>query len=198
MGQVNPGDTVRVTAKMLLGSEEVANVYHVNHKGSVAVDADQFHDDVTSWLQAAYDGIEDSVSDQLIDDVIDTYNMSQDVPILSTGWPGSFQGNDAGQAEPYQIAALITFPTAVKRSLGKKYLPGLSETGVLDAGVLSSTIITDLAAFAVDLLAGFLVLGETFEAGNYRPLTDTFIQWGWAIIEGLVSTQRRRKPGVGA
>lgn len=197
MPDVEPGDVIRVMVGMDLGGEKVANVYHFQHTGSVAQSDGDVHAAMQTYIQNAYDGIEGSVSDDLTQDVMDTYNVTQDRPMFTAAWPGTFAGDDTSAPLPYQNSYLLTFPTAVKKSLGKKFVPGVTENSSAGAGIIVGSVISDLVQFGVDLLAGFSVAGQTFKPGNYQILSTTFVEWASAIVEVLISTQRRRKPGVG-
>ncbi|MCK4958244.1 MAG: hypothetical protein KAT00_02570 [Planctomycetes bacterium] len=198
MPDVDPGDVIRVAVKMLQDSESMVNVYHFQHTGAIAQTDGDVHAAMQTYIQNAYDGIEPIISEDVIQDSMDTYNVTQDRPMFSAAWPGTFQGDDTSGPLPLQNAYLLTFTTATKNSLGKKFVPGMTENQSAGSGILVGAAIAELVQFGIDLLAGFTVNAQTFKPGNYRSDTATFILWLAAIVETLSSTQRRRKPGVGA
>lgn len=198
MPDVEVGDICRASAKMLLGAEEVVNVFHLRHDGVSPVSDGDWNVGVIGWISNMYQDADTIFTDDLIEDLIDTYNVTQDRPMYTQEWPGSFQGTDTSAPLPYQNCYLLTFPTAVKKSLGKKFMPGVTENQSAGAGLIVGGAITVLAALIVDILAGFVVAGNQMNVGNLRETSPIFVPWESGIVEALISTQRRRKPGVGA
>lgn len=194
---IDTNDVVMIRAKQLLGGQKIMNVYYVRQVGANSVSLSDFHTQACNWLQGAYDIINNLLSDEWETDTIQTYDVTDDVPMYETAWPTPLSGEGVSDSLPYQNAALVTFPTEAKRSLGKKFVAGLHE-GISDgAGALTSAMTAALVSFAADILAGHTSGDIDFEVGNYRSLVSQFIPYVSAIVETLISSQRRRKPGVG-
>jgi len=198
MADVAPGDVVRFTVAMTQDSQQVLNVYHYKNNGATAVSNDDCHGAIGNVIQSAYDEMEAGLHQSLVQDYLQSYNITQDLPMKTTAWPGSFGGDIAGDALPLQTAGLLTFPTAAKRSLGKKFIAGIAELMHLDAGVMHATLVTALTTAAAELIAPIVAGTSTMIPGNFNKTAASFAPWVSAVVDTLLSTQRRRKPGVGA
>lgn len=197
MADVEPGDIVLIRAKQLMASEKVMNTYYVRHSGGTAVSFNTYHSACLNWMQGAYDLINNLLHEDWASDTISTYNITQDLPMLESDWLSSLTGEGTTDSLPLQNAALVTFPTDAKRSLGKKFIVGIAEAMSGGGGTLTSTFITALQGFAADILAGHTQGDAEVQSGNWRVLTENFVPYVGAIVEALISSQRRRKPGVG-
>lgn len=102
----------------------------------------------------------------------------------------------AGDMTAFQAAILVTLKTAVKRTLGRKFFPGLAESLTTDGS---------LTVNAVNMMAnvvGFLLQSVTFGAGGVaEPCIldkhDVPHQFIGGVVGSIISTMRRRKPGYG-
>ena len=197
MSDIDPGDVVLVKTKFLMGTEKIMNTHHFRHEGVVGLDVGDWITGCNSYMQGLYNGLNNLLSDEWSTDTIEHYNLTQDLPLDERAWPTPLTGTQVEQSLPYQNAMLLTFPTQAKRSLGKKYIAGLHEGESSAAGALKGTMITALETFVVTYLVGFTSAGQGSVPGNYRKLISAFIPYVSGIVETLVSSQRRRKPGVG-
>jgi len=198
MGSTQIDDVVKVTASFQWDdTEEFQNVFHVSHKGTAGVSDNLFHAEVEDWLESAYTTLLAYLSTKLDFASITTYNVTQDRPMYQTAWPTLTQGSDAGDPLPTQCAALVSMPTGVKKVVGKKYVPGATETNSISGGSLSAAFKTALANFAAVIIADWVSGVITVRAGTYNTITAVFNDVVSALIDDLFRTQRRRVQGVG-
>lgn len=197
MAAIQDGDILRVTAKMLLDSEEIQNVFYAQYLGTTEVDEFAGADLLADRLDGCWGNINTQMSQDLDYLTIEVYNVTQDAPIQETGWLTQTSGAAIGDELPFQVAMLATFPTALKKSLGKKYIGGYTVDSVDDGGVPNSTTLSNLADFVADLLSALTTANGSFQWGHIREDPLTFVAWLSGIVETIYSTQRRRKIGVG-
>lgn len=198
---VEAGDIIRVAARHeWLSTEDVVNVYHFEvftppTGGNVAA----FVEDVAEHLSGAYEIIDGIIDDGLLPLDIDVYNITQDVPYGKTTFIAPYTGGAAtGDALPPQDAALLIWPTDVKRRIGRTYIGVLSEASQ-NAGILTGGTISTLLTFmtfireSVDLANASdirLVVYSRSEGERTLPTAQR--------VQPLVATQRRRKRGRGS
>jgi hypothetical protein len=195
------GDVIRVTAKMSYdaGTAAVQNVYHF----VCTFDADQsdsaVHYTLASTLESAYTYLLPFLRSTLKFDTIQTWNETQDRPMIEDAWPTLVDGDETSiDAYAAQAAPLVLFGTNAARSQGRKYLPPVIESAVSDYGTLSSTIQTAITNYAGVLLTQASVsLFNYLNAGNYNKTLSRFAPWLSALISATIRTQRRRVRGVG-
>lgn len=102
---------------------------------------------------------------------------------------------NAGDALPPSTSMLVSFPTFKPRVVGKKYLPTMGEDRQADGTVLGATL-ASMVQFGTDLIQTLLPGSATvFYIMRNKDGTTTYPYA--TAAEGLVSTQRKRKPGVG-
>lgn len=96
----------------------------------------------------------------------------------------------------YQTAALVTARTSVLRAIGKKFIPGISETRTV-GGAIGSILATALLSYAADYItpvddsaANTWVPGVVSKNSAFAPFVS-------ASVGTILSTMRRRKPGYG-
>ncbi|MCK4959536.1 MAG: hypothetical protein KAT00_09040 [Planctomycetes bacterium] len=191
-------DVIRVTAKMSLGVEDIQNVYHFKATGTgTATDAN-----VTIALAAGLDGAYDEIdllfSTAIAFDTIEFYNLTQDTYLGELAWPTLVAGDDLGDLLPPQTCMFALFNTDELGSQGRKFLGPTTHNYLGADGTPLGGVLTDLAAFAADLLVGYVTGTVTMVPGNYRKSTASFFQWVLAIIPDFFATQRRRYYGSGS
>lgn len=191
-------DVMRVTAKMSIQQQDVINVFHVQNQGAGSIDDGSAHTFVLIRLDAAYSELVALLSDLLNFETVETFNVTQDAPMLETAWLTLDDGDKLDQVLPQQTAALCLFPTGVARSQGRKYLGGFTEDSNADGAIPSPTLVTALGAF-VDVLVDNWIIGTgEFVFGNYDGVIFRFAEWISAIVREVWRTQRRRATGVGS
>jgi hypothetical protein len=107
------------------------------------------------------------------------------------------QGALTGDAIPPGVAALISFPTGVRRVVMRKYFGGL-DSGVLDAdGEIEATAYGDFNAVISYLMSPIVVGARTWRFGYQSPKTSTFEVPFTNVLHTTPAYQRRRRPGTG-
>ena len=197
---VQGDDVVRVICSMEVdGVEDMKNVFHVRHDGTVAIDDLVFMTGVAAHLDDAYDFIDSAMSDTVTFVDIAFENITRDINMGAVDWPTLIAGGDtAGERLPLQCAALVSFPTATTRFHGKKYMGGLVEGANSADGLLAATVQTNLVNFAAEVLSALTITGQTITFGNYNVTLGRWAAWVAATVDLIWSTQRRRKQGVGS
>lgn len=104
-------------------------------------------------------------------------------------------GTEAGEALPYQVAAVILAYTNFGKHIGKKFLGPISEADQ-SGGTLTAGAIADLQAFADIWGAAQTVNGKVFTPKIMDALHNTQ-SIRKVVANSILGTQRRRKPGVG-
>lgn len=108
--------------------------------------------------------------------------------------PLSFLGG--AEALPSATAGLVTVPTTYPRVVGKKYLPTFSEL-TQNASVLIGSTLGAMVNFC-NAMRTITAAGAATYAYNVRRKDGTTVFGYASVAEGIISSQRRRKPGVGS
>lgn len=196
-------DVLRVVASFLWTDGNVnQNVFNcvVSGGGGPYTDADVL-DDMEDWLDDMYVNVVGNLSDELDGNEVivykwDTVGLDWD-EVGSQAW--SFNPSAAAEQLPRGVAGLVRLWSTDPDVQGKKYIPGLTETGLTD-GLFSAGTITALLAFALDWYTPLVGLasGATFTPGIWSVVGSVFRN---AIDHYATSTipayQRRRKRNVG-
>jgi len=107
----------------------------------------------------------------------------------------TFTATETGDMLPHIMAMVLTLPTAIPKKRGRVFIPGLSEEHQ-DDSLLDSTAATALGNFGTTLRSGFTAGGASF---NYHVLgNDGLATYPTSfVVNGIMGSNRRRKPGVG-
>ena len=196
-----PGDIYRLAVKFLMPDEvEAINAIDVYTVSGAATEA-QLLLAVASFIEEVYDNVDTIINSNV--DIVEcrvnkmVWETSRWVVhhLVGVVYP-TFAATAGGDMLPHAVAGLIEFPTGFPRRVGKKYIPGLSEACTVGSDVQTGTL-TAFSNFALDLLNGFTAGTAAF---IYEILADTGypLAPSTAYIPPLISSQRRRKPGVGS
>ena len=195
-------DVIRVACRQeFQGRDDVVNVMHwaIGTMPTPATDA-AIMADLGNIISKIYLEVATWISNEV--DIIDLsfYNVTDDQPVGVTSWPGPYSGGaSAGEALPAQITAMLLLPTNVKRTIGRIYLPVMTE-GAQDAGEWVAGVHTD-----VDTMGSFLLApteGDLF-GGFYRygvlKRSTGILHFPTSMrLASQAATQRRRKVGRGS
>lgn len=114
--------------------------------------------------------------------------------LVGTIFP-TFVPIDANDMLPHACAPVVLFPTGFPRRVGKKYIAGTCEDGQ-DESTLTAGVLSALSDFALEIFDGFTAGTASFIYG-ILPDTGSFLSPTTAQFPAIMSSQRRRKPGVG-
>lgn len=195
---VADGDVLRVTAKMVIGEDDIQNVYHaqMNITGSPtdAVIAENFADE----LDDIYNYLVSSMASTVEFTSIEVWNLTQDELVGVEGWPTQTVGGNGTNQVPPQCAALVLFNTPQARSQGRKFLPPFGVSSLDPDGSVIAASLVNILSFANALLVTISGVGFTGEYGNWNPVLVRFATWTSTQVRDLIATQRRRYVGSGS
>lgn len=200
------GDVLRVTANFELGDgTQYQNVYHYIRDGTDPF-ADAFHvTAIKAILQAAYVELEDiiksNITEQLsfvdrveFNEIVDEWRVVENIGTFTIIW------TPAGIVDslPYQSSPYVVFKTQRPKSIGKKFLFPLSETE--QAGtIMGAGAVTAITAYAAEILTAILLGGDaTLTPVIIRTGIQTVLPLLVAVVNDVLGSQKRRRPGVGA
>ena len=194
-----PQDTIKVVSSYKFQNSDLwQNVYYYRHGGSTPILMSTVATDLVDHASGALGFIIPFMNEEVYVQPWTIYNVTQDEPFGPEPEPDHDYGGNENEALPPQAAALMSFPTGLKRAVGRKYLPGLCENDNEGGGLMSTTLLAALADCAASLLNGMVVDGQQFPIGHVIKATGVFAPWISAYIDPLFRTQRRRVKGVGA
>lgn len=196
-------DIVKCDLRWQIGAiGQAANVFQalcVQNSPHTVADSEVLTD-MADWLERILEPLEDhvvvsvdTISANIYKKVGPLWNLVGDVAVAFT--PGSI-----GDPLPSGVAALMTAYTETSKVMGKKYVPGLSETGQT-AGLWVAGVLAALATSAVQWVSGFVALNDPLTywyPGVYSTKALAYkIFQGSAMVRDVPAYQRRRKQGVG-
>lgn len=200
---IETGDILRVVATMLWSDGNVMqNVFNavITGGGGPWTD-DDVVDDAEDWMDNVYANITDVVADVVSGSQIIVYKYDSvdddwdEVGSEVWGWSPTSVGEQA----PRGVAALINMKTSDPDVSGKKYIGGMTESGLED-GLWNSSIIAKLILLGVDWGTGFIgaVSLADWAPGVWSVVDSAFYQSGDTIVIPFIPAyQRRRKRGIG-
>lgn len=108
-------------------------------------------------------------------------------------------GTSTGEGVAPNSSPYVTFPTAVGKSIGKKFLFGVIE-GAMDNGQIGVAFLAAMVLFALDFQDPVSDGTNSYLPGNWNEATTSFRQWiNGTVGAGLFSgSQYRRLAGRGA
>lgn len=185
----------------ILNSSDVLNVFWWLYTGAGDPDADVL-DEIEDFLESSWgvDWAANSSTDANMNFVdVDVINLDGTV-LRNIGTALlDVDGTTGTDAEPGVVSQLITADTVLPKVRGRKFVPGIDDTLLVD-GLLTSAALTNLVLMALDYtdpltagLVGVLTPGVLRKAAM---LWEEFI--GTATVSDVPAYQRRRKPNVGS
>lgn len=202
---ISAGDVVRTVCRMTdINGSFIENVYHWWHGGSSDVFESAFLIAAEAMFSTAYTEIQAILPDSLepleiaadvvgfVSGVIETLKPVGD--IAWTTWGG---GTATSDGLPQGAAAVVNLPTYNSGVQGRKFVGPLVE-GRQNNGILDTTALTALAAYAIDVITTMVVSTETFSPGVMSSKLGQFVVYAGSIIPSVIGYQRRRKSGVGS
>ena len=194
------GDLIKGTVTMQYnGVDKFLSTYNCFITGGGGTSDDDFMSDFQTVMYSAYGYIDDIQSDNVAYLECQFYNETQERPMGTYPWDSTPAGVLSAEALPLQCQGLALFHTFTKRSVGKRFIPGLTEAAVTGGQTLVTAAQTAIWNFTQVLITTkSTVLDTEWKMGNYRPVGTYFIGWESGTARAGIYTQRRRRLGVGA
>lgn len=101
----------------------------------------------------------------------------------------------SGEALPHATSALVQFLTTTPRVVGKKYLPVFTEQ-MQNGSFIEGGALTNMLAYALDVKTPISAGTALLYYCVRRKQGDITIPYGYQA-NGTISSQKKRKPGVG-
>lgn len=200
MADIDTGDVMRLVLDWAMPEQTKANtVLALYNFTGECTDAEMLTA-LAAWVNTAFSTLQTVVSDQVdLDSGILSKVVWSGVEWITDRYIGTilptFTATDNADMLPHASAAVVTFPTLKPKKRGRVFLPGFSEAQQGES-VMAAGAATAMANFATALLTPF----SPGTAGVYYSviglLGQTHIPTGFDV-NGLIGSQRRRKPGVG-
>lgn len=202
---VTNGDVLKCFLELVLEDGSIVqNVYHfiadfaADHGDStVGAAVESYIEDIMGAL-ATYldDGF--TINPSYLHKVAFNPTLSKwEVTALVDVFTPSFTHSAAGDALPNQIAAVLTANTLRPKSKGRKFIPGLAESASQGSDLVAGMITAMGTALNHYLADETVVDTDVLSPGVPREGVDSFLEFADGVVNSVVGTQRRRKPGVG-
>lgn len=198
------GDYLRVTCNFELGDgTQYQNIYTYTRDGTDPVSDAAHVTAIDTQMEALYATLDSEVTADVTEQLsfVDRIAWSVDrwavVENIGTFVP-NFIPVAGGDAIPYQCAPFIVFKTTRPTSVGKKFLFPFDEAKQADS-ILVAGAVTAMTAFGVIAIADIALGGDAILIpGIVRTGVEQWLSFQVAVVNDVIGTQRRRRPGVGA
>lgn len=200
------GDVLRVTANFELGDgTQYQNIYHYVRDGTDPFSDEDHIAGIKASLQAAYITLEvyvaSDVTAQLgfvdrveFNEIVDEWRVVENIGTFTLVW----SPDATGDVLPFQSSPYVVFKTQRPKSVGKKFLFPLAETAQ-DATILVGGAVTAIVAYAAQVITAIQLGGDaTLTAVIVRTGVQTVLPLLVAVVNDVLGSQKRRRPGVGA
>lgn len=191
-------DLIEVVADMLWLGQRVLNVYHL--AGDQALDDSDVLTDVAEYMDDLYLTVDQLMSDALTFGSIIVRNLTQEEVLGEVDWPTLVNGGSTGANQLMsQAAGLVTFPTAIPKRRGRKFVPGFNEAN-LSSGLFDATLVSALEDFGEYLITPHSMTsgaGWRYLVWNGVIGVNSVSQPTEAIVTNVPSTLSRRRIGAG-
>lgn len=200
------GDVLRVSCNFELGDGTLyQNIYHWVRDGTDPI-SDQAHlTNIELKIEAAYDELDtivkNDVTPQLCfvdrveyNEITNQWEVVENIGVFTPAF------NPAGvdDALPFQSSPYVIFKTQRPRSVGKKFLFPLLESQQ-DSTLMVGGAINAITAYAAIILTAINLGGDaTLGPVIVRTAFNTVLPLLVAVVNDVLGSQRRRRPGVGA
>lgn len=196
---VSNNDVIRTTVDMRFNAVNVIqNTFHCRYTGASGVSEQSVVDAIRVQLEGAlWVAIDVDISTSITFIAYLNFNVTVNAPMPDAVPTLVTAGLHVAEVLPLQVAALLSFPSAVSRSIGRKYIAGYTESATDGGGVITVGASAPLLIAAANLVGSFTILAGNGIFGNFVAIPPTFIAWTSGRLDTLFRTQRRRVPGVG-
>jgi len=187
---VSADDIIRITVRFTnVDSGEVANVFYMRMGGTGEITDAACIGAVGSWLGAIYAyGTGFITNDQAVagyDIVTVEWVAGRIVEVSIVGSAlsiGVTWGSGTNNPVPEGAAAVITFPTTVPKTRGRKFLGVLDNSAISSTGELISGAVSAFGNWAAGVLADLVVSGLVGSAGVIKTIDGTFVPFSSAVV----------------
>lgn len=198
------GDYVRVSVNFELGDGTLyQNIYTYTRDGEDVVS----DEDTVDFIETRVEDMYNTIIAQVKDDTVEQLSFVDQIEWDGTKWEvvenigvftPAFNPNATGDALPYQSAPFLIFKTARPKTVGKKFLFPFDEAQQADSILVAGavTAMTNFGAYAIAAIS--LGGSSTLIPGVVRTGSNHWLSFTVAVINDIIGTQRRRRPGVGA
>lgn len=193
-------EIARVTVKYsMLGASEPQNVFYMQLASGSISDADALAD-IDNWVLAGWAGHwDDYASEDASCLGHDTVIMNLDGTVKRVLGGDTFvqDGLGVGDVLPAANSGLLVAPTALPKSRGRKFVPGLGNGAITD-GLLESDVLAYLVTLGTYFVNTYINGSNSYTMGILSTVLEQFVPFLLtATTTDVMAYQRRRKPGVG-
>lgn len=201
---IQDGAILRVVAQFIWGDGEInQNVYNVIVTGAGAPwDEQDILDDCEDWLDEMYLNTRDLQAPDLTGGSTIVYEydaIDDDWDEVGTNAFGFTGNGGANTGLPRGVAGLVTAKSSDPDTDARKYIPGLTEGGLVSE-LWDAAVITALLLYGADWVTPFVGAagGGTFTPAVWSVVgTVAKALIGTLIVPTIPAYQRRRKNNVG-
>ena len=204
------GDLYRISARMRHPTAgDVVNVFHVRHNSSNVGNPTnaELNTAVLGYLEDIYAPMANAITnaqspfDFKIDKVEMVSGKETVTEAISTySWTMVAPPSNAGESLPPGAAAVVSLRSTRPKSFGRKFW-GIFTEGTQAAGVLTSTVLSQITSAGYAILSGFTIANGShvfgpiimtaLDAAGYLDLVES-------IATDIIGYQRRRRQGTGS
>jgi len=198
MATIDPGNIIRVTARMLLdGVFDIANVYHFEASSASLGTPDDFMTGVAVMIDGFHAVINGEVTTRITYTEVEGINVSKAELLPPKPWPILVAGTQGTDMLPEMNAACVFFRTTRPKTRTAKFLAGYCEVANVGGALLPASI-TLLNLYGDGVLAGGAADGAVLVYGAFNKLAVRFTPVVSRVTAQRFRTQRRRRIGVGS
>lgn len=200
------GDVLRVTCNFELGDgTQYQNVYHFIRDGTDPYSDASHGQSLEAKMEDAYGElvglVNADVTEQLcfvdrieFDEIVDEWRVVENIATFTP----TFTPTGTGDVLPYQVSPYVVFKTQRPKSVGKKFLFPIEELQQ-DSTIMVGGAVTAITAYATSILAAINMGGDaTLTSCIVRTGVQSVLLLLVAVVNDVLGSQKRRRPGVGA
>lgn len=200
------GEIVKAVAEFTLGDGTIVqNVFHFIAEVAAPVAKSLVLSAVQSYIEDIYTGLAAYISDDVETELATVHVIEWD-PGEGEWVTERLLGNTlpdltftaSTDAYPNQISGVLIGNTDRPKSRGRKFLVPFVETAGVGSSIISavmSLLATSLSHYLADET---IADTDVLSPGIPRSGFDQFLAFSDGVVNSILGTQRRRKPGVGA
>jgi hypothetical protein len=203
---VEDGDVIRAVVEMVMDDGSIvqnvfwylanfiANQSNATVLGALNGAIETFYSEVVGFIADSITYNPFSAQTMTWNETDQSWQVSTDLGQTSWDEPNT----SIDEPFPNQMAAVVVAPTLRPKVRGRKFLPGFTEnTG--NAGILSAAAQTALGLFGAGYVDDVEIdVDNILQPGAASTIDGAFRPFQSYVVNSIMGTQRRRKPGVGA